>query len=136
MFYNGLGHICLQLVDVSGTFSSHERVTCGVPQGSILGPLLFLIYVNDMQAVVKNKLLLYADDSAILVAGKNRSSIEKELRDELHSVFQWLIDNKLSLHLGKTETILFGSKHRLKQVHLFMSVVKGLIYSQLLMSNI
>lgn len=103
-----------QLVDVSGTFSSHERVTCGVPPGSNLGPLLFLIYVNDMQAVVKNKLLLYADDSAILVTGKNRSSIEKELTDELHSVSQWLIDNKLSLHLGKTETILFGSKHRLK----------------------
>ena len=62
-----------------------------------------------MQAVVKNKLLLYADDSAILVAGKNRSVIEKELSDELQSVSQWLIDNKLSLHLGKTETILFGS---------------------------
>jgi len=103
-----------QLVDVSGSFSSSAKVTCGVPQGSILGPLLFLIYVNDMQAVVKNKLLLYADDSAILVAGKNRSVIEKELSDELQSVSQWLIDNKLSLHLGKTETILFGSKPRLK----------------------
>ena len=65
-----------------------------------------------MQAVVKNKLLLYADDSAILVAGKDRSFIEKELSDELQSVSQWLIDNKLSLHLGKTEANLFGSKPR------------------------
>jgi len=54
-----------QLVDISGTFSSSATVTCGVPQGSILGPLFFLIYVNDMPAVIKNKLLLYADDSAI-----------------------------------------------------------------------
>ncbi|KAH3709645.1 hypothetical protein DPMN_069108 [Dreissena polymorpha] len=50
-----------------------------------------------MQAVVKNKLLLYADNSAILVAGKNRSLIEKELTDELQSVSQWLIDNKVAV---------------------------------------
>jgi len=45
-------------------------ITCGVSQGSILGPLLFLVYVNDVSAVVQNKLLLYADDSALLVSGK------------------------------------------------------------------
>ena len=101
-----------QLVDVSGTHSASAPVTCGVPQGSILGPLLFLIYVNDMSAVVKNKLLLYADDSGILVSGKNKSDVEMSLKEDLHLVSQWLIDNKLSLHLGKTESILFGSKYR------------------------
>ena len=60
-----------QLVDVSGTFSSQANISCGVPQGSVLGPLLFLIYVNDMSAVVKHKLLLYADDAAILVSCSN-----------------------------------------------------------------
>ena len=59
-----------QLVDVSGTISSHANVSCGVHQGSILGPLLFLIYDNDMSGAVSNKLLLFADDSAILVADK------------------------------------------------------------------
>ena len=103
-----------QLVDVSGTFSSSENISCGVPQGSILGPLLFLIYVNDMSAVVKHKLLLYADDSSILVSDKSISTVEKMLSDDLKQVSEWLIDNKLSLHLGKTESILFGSRQKLR----------------------
>ena len=103
-----------QLVDISGTFSSTKTVTCGVPQGSILGPLLFLIYVNDMSAVVKNKLLQYADDSAILVSGKDINYIENELTNDLNRVSNWLTDNKLSLHLGKTESVLFGPRNKLK----------------------
>ena len=78
------------------------------------GPLLFLIYVNDMSGAVTNKFLLYADDSAILVADKHVSNIETVLQRELKVVHEWLIDNKLSLHLGKTESILFGSRARLK----------------------
>ena len=54
-------------------------------------------------------ILLYADDSAILVADKHISNIEKLQKKELETVGDWLIDNKLSLHLGKTESILFGS---------------------------
>ena len=103
-----------QLVDLSGTLSSKANISCGVPQGIIVGPLLFLIYVNDMPAVIKNKLLLYADDSAILVSAKNKKDIECILSEDLHIVSEWLISNKLSLHLGKTESILFGSKQRLK----------------------
>ena len=67
-----------------------------------------------MPAVIKNKLLLYADDSAILVSAKNKKDIECLLSEDLHIVSEWLISNKLSLHLGKTESILFGSKQRLK----------------------
>jgi len=105
----------LQCVDIGGTLSTPAIVTCGVPQGSILGPLLFLIYVNDMPSAVSCKLLLYADDSALLVSGKDPADIQQRLSSELQSIREWLIDNKLSLHLGKTESILFGSKQRLKQ---------------------
>ena len=112
---NGYKTSRIYRTNVSSTHSSFSKVTCGVPQGSILGPLLLLIYVNDTSAVVNNKLLLYADDSVILVTGKDRLQIEKELSKELQSVSEWLVDNKLSLHLGKTESILFGSKIRLKK---------------------
>ena len=79
----------------------------------LLGPLLFLIYVNDMKAAVKCKLLLYADDSALLASSSDVSEIEEILKRELESVSEWLAENRLSLHLGKTESILFGSNKRL-----------------------
>ena len=64
-----------QLVDVSGKYSTKSKISCGVPQDSILGPLLFLIYVNDRCGAVTNKLSLYADDSGMLVVGKSRREI-------------------------------------------------------------
>ena len=102
-----------QVVDINGTFSEHNSISCGVPQGSILGPLLFTLYVNDMQSAVSCKLLLYADDSALMVSGKNVAAIQAGLSRELEAVSKWLVDNKLSLHLGKTESILFGTKRKL-----------------------
>ena len=108
-----------QIVVANGTSSESGIVSCGVPQGSILGPLLFLCYVNDMSISVKCKLLLYADDSALIVSGSNPQLIADTLSKELESCKQWLMDNKLSLHLGKTESILFGSKRKLKKVESF-----------------
>ena len=108
-----------QIVVANETSSEPGIVSCGVPQGSILGPLLFLCYVNDMAISVKCKLLLYADDSALIVSGSNPQSIADTLSKELESCRQWLMDNKLSLHLGKTESILFGSKRKLRKVESF-----------------
>ena len=103
---------------------SQSPITC-VPQGSILGPLLFLMYVNDMSGAINHKLLLYADDSAILVADKNISTIESLLQNELEVISEWLVDNKLSLHLGKTKSILFGSKSRLRSQSNLRNSCKG-----------
>ena len=61
---------------------------------------------------IKCKLLLYADDSTLLVTGKDPYSIACELSNELKSCYDWLVDNKLSLHLGKTESILFSTKKK------------------------
>ena len=61
-----------QMVDINGTMSSPLPVNCGVPQGSILGPLLFLLYINDMQTACSCKLFLFADDSALLISGDDK----------------------------------------------------------------
>ena len=67
-----------------------------------------------MSGVVNNKLLMYTDDSAILVEDKHKSNIEKLLKKELEAVSDKLIDIKLSLHLGEPDSMVFGSKLKLK----------------------
>ena len=99
--------------------SSPLLVNCGVPQGSILGPLLFLLYINDMNTACNCKLFLFADDSALLISGKDKTEVEEALSLELTKIQTWLSDNKLSLHLGKTESILFGSNHSLRGINDF-----------------
>ena len=104
-----LHNICSLFLDVSCPISSFLYQK--------LNPLLhrYSFQRINMPAVVKHKLLLYADDAALLVHGKNLEDIESSLSSELEIVNEWLIrKKKLSLHLGKTESILFGSKHRLK----------------------
>lgn len=116
-----------QIVTVGSIHSDLADVTCGVPQGSILGPLLFLCYVNDMVISIDPdcKLLLYADDSTILFSHKDPDQIADKLGKVLESCSDWLVDNKLSLHLGKTECMLFGSKRKLKKVQEFKVICNG-----------
>jgi hypothetical protein len=116
-----------QVVDINNVTSSPLKITCGVPQGSILGPLLFLCYVNDMCTSIDKecKLMLYADDSAILFSHKNPDVISHKLSAALKSCNNWLVDNKLSLHLGKTECMLFGSKRKINTVDDFQIQCMG-----------
>ena len=108
-----------QYVEIDGKGSSFADVTCGVPQGSILGPMLFLMYVNDMERCISkdSQLLLYADDSVIVHSSKNVEEINSVLSREMESVHKWLVENRLSLHLGKTESIVFGTKRKLNKVN-------------------
>ena len=85
----------------------------------------FSIYANDMSGAVSNKLLLYTDDSAILVADKCVSNIETILQNQFEIVSELLVENKLSLHLGKTESILFRSSPRLKSQSVLSITHKG-----------
>ena len=106
------------LVNIESQLSDFGKIYCGVPQGSILGPLLFLIYVNDMPQALKSTLLSYADASCILYQHKEVGEIEKHLSKDFENICDWLLDNKLSIHFGKDKTklILFASKRRSKDV--------------------
>ena len=105
-------------VNLGNNFSQLASVSCRVPQGSILGPLLFLIYVNDMSQAVKCDLFLYADDSCLVCQHKDINKIEKQLNVDFSSKCDWFVDNKLSIHFGedKTKSILFASKFKNKNI--------------------
>ena len=107
------------VVNVAGENSEKASLNCGVPQGSVLGPLIFLMYVNDMVQAVKCDLYLYADDSCLVCRGKDINAIEDTLNRNFNSLCDWFIDNRLSIHFGedKTKSIIFGSKRRLKDTH-------------------
>jgi hypothetical protein len=99
--------------------SEQCQVLSGVPQGSILGPLLFVIFVNDLPSVFsKCQVLTYADDTVIYYASKTVPEIEQILTNEFACLCQWLLDNNLFLNVKKTECLLFGTAPRLSQLPL------------------
>ena len=102
-----------QFVSIDGTSSSTLDVTCGVPQGSSLGPLLFLIYINDFRFCLnKTETGHFADDTYILYGSKKLKTLEIVINTELKLVTNWLRLNKLSLNAKKTELIIFRSKRK------------------------
>ena len=100
-----------QFVAYNGVSSSVKTVKCGVPQGSILGPLLFLIYINDLVNVCSHCLpILFADDTNLFVSGVDMSHISEIVSKELAELSQWLKVNKLSLNLKKTQYMIFSRR--------------------------
>ena len=86
-------------------------VTCGVPQGSILGPLLFLLYINDLNTITKlTSFIMFADDTNIFISGKNLDDIASQINTELTTISQWFSANLLSLNIKKTNYMLFSNK--------------------------
>ena len=104
-------------VNITNKYSSTTKMECGVPQGSILGPLLFLLYVNDMKQAVDCDLFLYADDSCLVYQHKDVSKIEQNPNKNFSNICDWFVDNKLSIHFGedKTKCILPGTKQKLNK---------------------
>ena len=97
-----------QTTQVEASISSKGKILFGFPQVSVLGPLLFLIYVNDIYRVSsKLNFYLFADDTNILYANNNLKSLESVVNEELRKVCEWLNTNKLSLNTSKSNFVIF-----------------------------
>ena len=102
-----------QFIKFNDVLSDYKTVNCGVPQGSILGPLLFLIYVNDISNCSSLlKLILFADDASLFSSGKDLTELIQIVNQELSVIATWFKSNKLSLNLKKPNVLFFVPKTR------------------------
>ena len=93
--------------------SSVKSVSCGVPQDSTLGPLLFLIYINDLPNVCNLRIQLFADNASLTMSNKSESLLENHMNNELIKVDKWSKTNKLSLNYDKTEFLVINKSKSL-----------------------
>ena len=104
-----------QKCGINGALSNANVLSCGVPQGSIIGPLLFLIYINDLPNCLQSaSAKMFADDTNITCSADNLADLESIVNSELSNLTTWLKANKLSLNIAKTEFMTIGSRQKLQ----------------------
>ena len=104
---------------VNSTFSSINAISCGVPQGSCLGPLQFLVYINDLSFCLnKEKVTMYADDTAISNSSSCLSKLQDDLNQDPVNLQNWLHGNKLSLNVVKTQSLIIGSRPNIEKIEM------------------
>ena len=111
----------VQVTKINNSFSSIQQVTCGVPQGSILGPLLFNLYINDLPKASKFSIRLFADDACLTLRHKNPDTLESLINQELNTVNNWMSINKLSVNYTKTNYVIFTKNKSQKQYNIYMN---------------
>ena len=102
---------------VNDQLSNSAPVTCGVPQGSNLGPILFLIYINDLPNCLNHAIpRMFADDTSISYSANTTGELQNVINSELKKLNSWLITNRLSLNIVKTEFMVIGSQQKLRSI--------------------
>ena len=100
-----------QFVTINGQESEVKQLYCGVPQGSVLGPLLFLIFINDLPNCTELLSLLFADDTTFQISGHDLGTLFQTANNELNKAATWFQANRLTLNVSKTKFILFRKKN-------------------------
>jgi hypothetical protein len=104
--------------------SDQLSVGCGVPQGSVLGPILFNLYINDLHLAVRGEVYQFAEDTAIFNHSKVIKEIEHVIDEDMNNLYIWLNSNKLKLNIKKTNYICFGVK-KLPNIDIMLHVVNN-----------
>ncbi|CAB4007916.1 Hypothetical predicted protein [Paramuricea clavata] len=106
-------HSC-QLASI---LSVEKEIICGIPQGSILGPLLFIMYINDLPSCLERTTpRMFADDTNLTAVGRTISEAEERANVDMRNVQKWLCANKLSLNIAKTEYVLIRTRHKISNI--------------------
>ena len=113
----------IEVVDI-GSSSGEQVMSHGVPQGSVLGPLLFNLYINDLNFILPNLFkILFADDTAVMKSNSNLVNLANQLNNDLVVLADWIKFNKLALNLDKTKCMLFSSQNVIDKPAILMNNV-------------
>ena len=106
-----------QSCQLASILSVEKEIICGIPQGSILGPLLFIMYINDLPSCLERTTpRMFADDTNLTAVGRTISEAEERASVDMRNVQKWLCANKLSLNIAKTEYVLIGTRHKISNI--------------------
>ena len=120
-----------QYVEIENNASSVSKIKCGVPQGSILGPLLYLIYVNDIGKCTKGNVLSFADDTSLVLSHQNPQTLYHNANLEINKLYNWFCANKLSLNAIKTKYIVIREPYDKSDITGLSLSINGVPLSQI-----
>lgn len=106
-----------QSVNINSTLSDFKEIDIGIPQGSILGPLLFIVYVNSLPDCINCKCVMYADDTTLLFSASDPNTLQCQMNNNMLKIAQWFENNQLTLNIKKTKFMIFGTAHSLNNYH-------------------
>ena len=102
-----------QKVCVDGKLSEPLSIHSGVPQGSILGPALFLLFINDLPLVLKNNIGIYADDSTLYASVPTLAEVEEKIIPDIDAVSMWVKENKMKMNPAKTKYSIISTRQKI-----------------------
>ena len=113
-----------QYCSINGKKSNMKEITCGIPQGSCLGPLLFILYLNDFEKCLKySKANIYANDNNVTIASNDEDELVIDAQAELLNIDDWMRVKKLSPNPSKTEYMVIGHPRKIKATNMLIGLM-------------